>query len=163
MSEQQNDSPGQPEASDGPDASRPRLQVPSHLFRGRVRTTTLVMCVLWLGMWVTYLILNQPDDHAQAPQQAVLISDTPYVPYVPAESTTHAPAPPTTSGAPTPTTSGTPTSPGPGAPGSTSSPTTDTTGILPFELPEIPGMPGFDGGNDSETGEDSGQTGESTP
>lgn len=154
-----------------PESTRPHVQVPSHLFRGRVRTSTFAMCVLWLGLWVGYLILNQPDDTSGAPQQAVMISDTPYVPYQPPSGGNSANSDPGSADSPTPTgtpttspTSGAPETAVPRAPVSGTPPTTaTTTGVLPFELPEIPGLPGFDGGTDSETGEDSGRTGESGP
>ena len=59
-------------------------RIPSHLFGGKVRTATLALCVLWLALWVLYLFLNQPDKPAEAPPSAVIISETPYVPFVPA-------------------------------------------------------------------------------
>lgn len=136
---------------------QPGPHIPSHLFRGRVRTSTLVLCLLWLGMWVGYLYLNQPED---APPQSVVISNTPYVPYVPPADAapTHQPTPTTT--VPTETPAGT-TTPGAGTtttPGGSAPQTTvTTTDGLPFDLPRIPGLPGFDSGTDSE------QTGESGP
>ena len=84
-------------------------RIPSHLFGGKVRTATLGLCVLWLALWMLYLFLNQPDKPAEVPPSAVIISETPYVPYVPPAST----APTATTLPPTATTypSGTGTPP----------------------------------------------------
>ncbi|MEE2031220.1 hypothetical protein [Rhodococcus chondri] len=128
---------------------RLRLDIPSRLLHGRVRTSTLALCLLWLGMWMLYLFINQePEPEGGVPQQAVIISDRPYVPYVPpvepepvptveqfpTESTT---VPPT--GTPTPTEDTT----GPGD-ATTAVPTTavpTTAGQAPFQFPRIPGIP----------------------
>ncbi len=142
-------------------------RIPSHLFGGKVRTATLALCVLWLALWVLYLFLNQPDKPAEAPPSAVIISETPYVPLVPAPSSPVPPVttvPPTESFAPTstvpPTTTGT-VSPNPGvaptttAPQNPSAPTTGTTTTtrqMPFDL-QIPGLPSV--GDQSDTSETS--------
>ena len=83
-----------------------RRRIPSHLLGGRIRTTTFALCTLWLALWVTYLFLNPPEDTPDAPSTAVIISETPYVPYVPPATTapqeksvpetTDTPYPPTT-------------------------------------------------------------------
>ena len=131
-----------------------RRRIPSHLLGGRIRTTTFALCSLWVGLWVLYLFLNQPEDApAAAPSTAVIISETPYVPYVPPattvppqelpSTTTEAPYPSTT----VPTLPSTTTAvPGPqqGATPSpvptTPAPTTTTSRQFPFELPTIPGL-----------------------
>ncbi len=145
-------------ASGGGAATEPeqthRRRIPSHLLGGRIRTTTFALCTLWLALWVTYLFLNQPEDTPAAPSTAVLISETPYVPYVPPATTvpeeeyvpetTDTPYPPTTSSLSRPT-------PSTDAPGSEQGvvPQQDvpTTGIptttnrqFPFDLPRIPGV-----------------------
>ncbi|WP_016933535.1 hypothetical protein [Rhodococcus sp. R1101] len=131
-----------------------RRRIPSHLLGGRMRTTTFALCSLWVGMWVLYLFLNQPEDTPAAPSSAVIISETPYVPYVPPAATvppqkstpetTDTPYPSTTSSTFPPTTStSVPGSPQgvlpPQAPTTTAPPTT-TTRQLPFDLPRIPGL-----------------------
>lgn len=140
-----------------------RLHIPSHLLGGRLRTTTLILCSLWVGLWLLYLFLNQPDEPGPgAPATAVIISETPYVPYVPPAPVEEAPsrsvpetAAPTGTDTPTPvpTTAGT-TPPAPTAPPTTS--TVPPNRPFPFELPQIPGlMPqqgpdGTDGSNEME-------------
>ncbi|MBM7460193.1 hypothetical protein ACIBED_05915 [Rhodococcus coprophilus] len=140
-------------------------RIPSHLFGGKVRTATLGLCLLWVALWMLYLFLNQPDKPAEVPPSAVIISDTPYVPYVPPASTApSATLPPTVT--PDPSGTGTPppvtatTVPStPGAPTTTRTvpsapaPTTTTTRQMPFDL-QIPGLPSVNEQNDtSETGE----------
>lgn len=138
---------------------RPRLRVPGRLFGGRFRTTTVAMCVAWLGLWVLYLYLNQDTDQAPAQPGAVVISETPYVPYVPPveplPSQTTAPVTTTT-----PTTTGSPTSvPTTTAPSvTTTAPTTTETPL--FRLPTIPGIPGLEGGTDGGGTEPSGAPGQ---
>ncbi|MFD6883834.1 hypothetical protein [Rhodococcus sp. NPDC060084] len=142
-------------------------RIPSHLLGGKVRTATLGLCVLWLALWMLYLFLNQPDKPAEVPPSAVIISETPYVPYVPPAST----APTATTLPPTATTypsgTGTPPSvtttvpPNPGVPTATrtepappapTTGTTTTTRQMPFDL-QIPGLPSVDEQSDtSETG-----------
>ncbi|WP_245687984.1 hypothetical protein [Rhodococcus phenolicus] len=129
-------------------AARKRFKIPNRLFGGRLRTTTVAMCVAWFGLWMLYLYLNQDDEQTPAPQGAVVISDTPYVPYVPPADPTTAPSTvPETTGTTAPTTAGTPTSiPTTTAPPvTTTAPTTTQTPL--FRLPEIPGIPGLEGGN----------------
>lgn len=139
--------------------SRP-VRIPTHLFHGRVRTGTLALCVLWLALWATYLVLNQPEETAAAPAEAVLISETPYVPYVPPVQTTEQSYPTTTTEvvpsttAPTSTTPPTTSGDTPAPTTGTQLPTTTTTDANPFRLPQIPGLPGFDGESSTEqTGE----------
>ncbi|MEU5843389.1 hypothetical protein [Rhodococcus sp. NPDC047139] len=129
-----------------------RRHIPSHLLGGRIRTTTFALCSLWVGLWVLYQFLNQPDEPPSAPSTAVIISETPYVPYVPpattpapqqspfattapSPSTTVPTAPPPTTTVPAPrqgqtTTQQVPTTPTP----------TTTTRQFPFDLPTIPGL-----------------------
>jgi len=143
-------------------------RIPSHLFGGKVRTATLALCLLWFALWVLYLFLNQPDKPAEAPPSAVIISDTPYVPFVPTPSSPEplSTVPPTESFAPTSTVPPTPSAtvpPNPGVAPTTTTPqnpsapstgtTTTTTRQMPFDL-QIPGLPSVDEQNDtSETGE----------
>lgn len=148
------------------------VRIPSRLFGGRVRTATLAMCLLWAGLWALYLTLNQPVDQVgqvDVPQQAVIISETPYVPFTPPAQTTEQWYPTTTempsTESPTVTTTPSETSgtPGetPGTPGDTPAPATGTqpptattTDAIPFRLPQIPGLPGFEGESGTEpTGE----------
>ncbi|WP_416061347.1 hypothetical protein [Rhodococcus indonesiensis] len=152
-------------------SERRRFHIPDHVLGGRVRTTTLSLCLLWVGLWLLYVYLNPEDEQsAAAPPGAVVVSDVPYVPYVP-EPTTVEPTPvepvPTTTAPtttePTPTTTGpTPTGPGstPGGRGSEAVPgapaPTTTTTQPGLRLPEIP-IPGL--GNSSPTE----PTGESVP
>jgi len=35
--------------------TRPQIKIPARLFGGRMRTTTVAMCVTWLGLWMLYL------------------------------------------------------------------------------------------------------------
>ncbi|MFD6897721.1 hypothetical protein ACFWB0_24705 [Rhodococcus sp. NPDC060086] len=142
------------------------VRIPSRLFGGRVRTATLAMCFLWAGLWVLYLTLNQPVDQADqvdVPQQAVIISETPYVPFTPPAQTTEQWYPTTTTEMPSTESPTVTTTPGetPEAPGDTPAPATGTqpptattTDANPFRLPLIPGLPGFDGESGTEpTGE----------
>ena len=132
-----------------------RRRIPSHLLGGRIRTTTFVLCAVWVGMWLLYQFLNQPEETPPAPSTAVIISETPYVPYVPPAATTTVPPSEsnTTTGTPYPSTT-VPTAPSatppPSAPApqqgvspqqvpTTPTPTT-TTRQFPFELPQIPGL-----------------------
>ncbi|UYP17768.1 hypothetical protein OED52_13915 [Rhodococcus sp. Z13] len=129
---------------------KPRRHIPAHILGGRVRTTTLALCLLWLGLWFLYLFLNQPEDSTPPPADAVVISSTPYVPLVP-ETATPTETPYTTTDTPVPTTTVAPTgSPTPGSPQDTTGPgssesttgtsTTTTDRPFPFELPHIPGL-----------------------
>lgn len=140
-------------------------RIPSHLFGGKVRTATLGLCLLWVALWMLYLFLNQPDKPAEVPPSAVIISDTPYVPYVPPVSTApSATLPPTVTPDPSrtdtpPPVTATTVPSAPGAPTTTRTvpsvpaPTTTTTRQMPFDL-QIPGLPSVDEQNDtSETGE----------
>lgn len=122
-----------------------RRRIPSHLLGGRIRTTTFALCTLWLALWVTYLFLNQPEDTPDAPSTAVIISETPYVPYVPPATTapqeksvpetTDTPYPPTTAtGVPGREQGGTPPQDA-----TTTAPPTTTNRQFPFDLPTIPG------------------------
>lgn len=145
-------------ASGGGPATEPeephRRRIPSHLLGGRIRTTTFALCTLWLALWVTYLFLNQPEDTPDAPSTAVIISETPYVPYVPPATTapqeksvpetTDTPYPPTTSSTFPPTTAtGVPGREQGGTPSqdaTTTAPPTATNRQFPFDLPTIPGL-----------------------
>jgi len=137
-------------ASGGGPATEPeephRRRIPSHLLGGRIRTTTFALCTLWLALWVTYLFLNQPEDTPDAPSTAVIISETPYVPYVPPATTapqeksvpetTDTPYPPTTAtGVPGREQGGTPSQDA-----TTTAPPTATNRQFPFDLPTIPGL-----------------------
>ncbi|MEE2057604.1 hypothetical protein [Rhodococcus artemisiae] len=142
------------------DQRRRRIRIPSHLLHGRVRTSTLALCTLWLVMWGAYLTLGQDDSNAGSPAGAVMISETPYVPYVPPVQTTEQSYPTTTTEiTPTETPTETPsvtTTPRdtPAPTTGTEQPTVTTTDSNPFRLPQIPGLPGFDGESGSEqTGE----------
>ncbi|WP_033097115.1 hypothetical protein [Rhodococcus sp. p52] len=129
-----------------------RRRIPSHLLGGRIRTTTFALCTLWLALWVTYLFLNPPEDTPDAPSTAVIISETPYVPYVPPATTapqeksvpetTDTPYPPTTSSTFPPTTAtGVPGREQGGTPpqdATTTAPPTTTNRQFPFDLPTIP-------------------------
>lgn len=131
-----------------------RRRIPSHLLGGRIRTTTFALCTLWLALWVTYLFLNQPEGTPDAPSTAVIISETPYVPYVPPATTapqeksvpetTDTPYPPTTSSTFPPTTAtGVPGREQGGTPpqdATTTAPPTTTNRQFPFDLPTIPGL-----------------------
>ncbi|MCK0091034.1 hypothetical protein HCA61_01415 [Rhodococcus sp. HNM0563] len=138
-----------------------RIRIPTHLFRGRVRTSTLVLCIVWLGLWAAYLTLNQDKSQADGtgtpPTGAVIISETPFVPYVPpASSTEQAPPTTTTDVAPSsePTTATTTPGDTPAPMTGTQPPETTTADANPFRLPQIPGLPGFDGESGTEpTGE----------
>ncbi|WP_443208844.1 hypothetical protein [Rhodococcus rhodochrous] len=123
-----------------------RRRIPSHLLGGRIRTTTFALCTLWLALWVTYLFLNPPEDTPDAPSTAVIISETPYVPYVPPATTapqeksvpetTDTPYPPTTAtGVPGREQGGTPSQDA-----TTTAPPTATNRQFPFDLPTIPGL-----------------------
>lgn len=136
---------------------RPRLSIPSRLLHGHLRTSTLALCLLWLGLWMVYLFLNQePEPEGGVPQQAVIISDQPYVPYVPPveQETTQAPVPTTeqyptesttvpTTGVPVPTDDATAPGVVPQTVPTNTVPTT-TGGQAPFQLPRIPGLTNFD-------------------
>lgn len=138
-------------------------RIPSHLLGGKVRTATLGLCVLWLALWVLYLFLNQPDKPAEAPPSAVIISETPYVPFVPSPSTPEPSVPtvpPTESFVPDSTVPSTTTGtvpPNPGVAPTTTPPqnpsapttgTTTTTRQMPFDL-QIPGLPTVDEQSDT--------------
>ncbi|WP_407107318.1 hypothetical protein [Rhodococcus aetherivorans] len=141
-----------------------RFHIPDHVFGGRLRTATLALCLVWLGLWVLYLYLNPEEEQgtATAPPGAVVVSETPYVPYVP-EPTTAEPSLTTTTTEPTPTT----TTPAPTGTGSTpggagsrtvpEAPAPTTTTTQPgLRLPEIP-IPGLGDSSPAEP------TGESVP
>lgn len=127
---------------------RRRVRIPARLFGGKVRTTTFSLCVLWVGLWMLYLFLNQPEEPIDAPPTAVIISDMPYVPYVPPVETppsTQTTVPGTTTDTPTPSTTVPPTgsvAPTSAVPTAPSTVPTTTTRQFPFDLPQIPGFPG---------------------
>lgn len=128
-----------------------RFAVPPRLFGGRVRTTTLALCTLWLGMWLLYLFLNQPENQgAEAPATAVIISETPYVPYVPPAASYEPDVPATDapstedavpSDADTPTTPETTVQTTPfGTPTPTPTQEPSPNRQFPFEVPRVPGI-----------------------
>jgi hypothetical protein len=140
-----------------------RIRIPSRLFHGHVRTSTLTMCVVWLALWAAYLFFNQADDPVPAPAEAVIISQTPYVPYVspapateqssPATSTEVAPPTTSSTGPTAPTTAGDTPAPATG----TQPPSATTPDANPFRLPQIPGLPGFEGESGTERTDEPGQ------
>ncbi|MCQ4121375.1 hypothetical protein [Rhodococcus tibetensis] len=111
--------------------------LPAKLFGGRVRTSTLVLCVLWVVLYTLYTSLNPPEDSGQAPPPAPTIS-TPVPSEEPAPVTT---LPSSTSETPTETTDVTTTitattpesTPGSTMPSQSTQPTT----TLPFGLPQL--------------------------
>ena len=48
--------------------------LPSKLFGGRVRTSTLVLCLLWVALYTLYTSLNPAEDAGQAPPPAPTIT-----------------------------------------------------------------------------------------
>ncbi|WP_305092104.1 hypothetical protein [Prescottella sp. R16] len=105
--------------------SRLWARIPHTLFRGHMRTTTAVMCVLWLGLSILNGELNPtPSPVTEAPAPAGTEQGT-YIPPAPVEKpptqpSTSVPASPSeTSGTPTPS-----PSPQSGRSGSSSSSTT---------------------------------------
>ncbi|MGW0021118.1 hypothetical protein ACWDUD_22595 [Rhodococcus sp. NPDC003382] len=133
--------------------TRPQIKIPPKLFGGRMRTTTVAMCVTWLGLWMLYLYLNQDEEPAVPAQPgAVVISETPYVPFVAPAETPATTAETTVPQSSTPTTTTDAPTSVPAVPEPSVTTTAPTTTETPrFRLPEIPGIPGLEGGDSGNT------------
>lgn len=126
------------------------MKLPERVFHDRVRTSTLLMCLLWLGLFMLYLYVKPPV--VQAVQQPVVPAKAaPYVPAAPVwddppvVETTTAKSVPTTTPSPSisPSTGATSTSPGPSgtttsrrpAAATSSSPTPEPRLLPSLQLP----------------------------
>lgn len=115
-------------------------RIPRHLLGGRVRTTTAVMVLAFVGLLVVYG--QRADHYAQLDEAAAAASAAPRTP---APSSTREPVPETTptrtstpSSAPSSTDTATTTPDGGAEPTTTETPTTTTGGGAQF--PPIPGL-----------------------
>ena len=105
--------PAQPSVSTAP-ASAPRRwwsAVPHHL--GRARTSTVVLALLFVGLYTLYLYVRPPDPITVVPATGTTVetpapSDVPLVPTQTPEPTTEAPATPDEESAAPTTAPGTP-------------------------------------------------------
>jgi hypothetical protein len=103
----------------------------SHLFGGRIRTSTLVLIVAFLALWWTY-DTYRPAPASKPPSQQVVPPG-----FVPDPNYTWVPRTKVQEPTPTPTTTPTTTTPPP------SSAVTTTTPPPPFVLPTLPCIPPF--------------------
>ncbi|MBV8785446.1 MAG: hypothetical protein JOZ00_02010 [Mycobacterium sp.] len=112
-----------------------RRRWPSHLFGGRVRTSTLALIIAFMGVWWLYATYRPEPTHNEPPPAQVVppgfVPDPNYT-WVPRSRVQQPPDASTPK--PTPTT--TATTPPP-------SPTPTTTAPPPFVLPTLPCVPPF--------------------
>jgi hypothetical protein len=105
---------------------------PGYMFGGRVRTSTLVLVIAFLGLWWTYTTYRpEPTPKPEVPQ---------VVPpgFVPDPNYTWVPRSRVQQPAPSATYTPTPTSTVPPPPPPPSVPPTTTTAPPPFQLPQLP-------------------------
>ncbi|QNG19361.1 hypothetical protein G4H71_18235 [Rhodococcus triatomae] len=109
---------------------------PPYLFGGKVRTSTIVLCLLWLVVFTFYIYLN-PDAGTEQDSRVGPVPQQTTEQYVPEPTETAPTTTPTPTPTPTDTTS--PQSPEPGGnPGETGTGTTTTTtpgGLFPQFVP----------------------------
>ncbi|WP_066913436.1 hypothetical protein [Millisia brevis] len=135
-----------------------RDRIPERILGGRMRTSTLVLTVIWVGLLVLYGWLNPngsgtDSTSSQTGDTNVVVPDGYQLTPVPiAPPTTTVPEPTTTTSAPPTTTSGSPETTGPAAGETSATSTAPTTTAGGFSIPglSIPGL--------TQNGTDSGQT-----
>jgi len=106
---------------------------PGYIFGGRIRTSTLVLIIAFLGLWWTYTNYRpEPPPKPEAPQVVPpgFVPDPNYT-WVP-RSRVQQP-PPSVTYTPTPTSTVPPPPPPPSVP-----PPSTTTAPPPFQLPQLP-------------------------
>lgn len=116
--------------------------IPARLFGGRVRTSTLALCILWLGLYTLHAYLNPEVESVEGPVlgPAVTTSEPARVPtYEPTTTETTQELPTTTVTVPEPTLEMPSITP------SEQTPTTTSSSPLPFGIPPIlPGPAGVE-------------------